>query len=716
MKLRPKTLLLLTLILVTFFFETLLYFTPSALLSQLEYKLKDAMFLWRGEQKAHEAITILDIDERSLEALGQWPWSRDKIAKILNNLTQAGAGIIGLDIVFAEEDASSPHRVLASLGIKKKDVPNFDEALAHSFANSPLVAGYVFAMHDDGIAPHRAPPTNAHIIERNKPADSYLPKPYRTILNTPLLQQSAYSSGYFNTIPDRDGVVRSVPLIMEYDGVLYPALSLEMIRLALGSGRIEVEYDHNGVFAITVGELVIPTDTSGRLWVNYRGGAKSYPYISALDIYENRFDSSLVEGKIMLFGTSSTGLLDLRSTPFESAYPGVEVHANALDNMLTQNFIARGVWSTGTDLLTLLILPLIGGAILFISSVFLSSILMILLLASLLFTHYYLMFSHGVIVHTFTPLVSLTTLFFGGILINYFFESRQKELIKAKFARKVSPDVVDELIANPQNLALEGKEAEITVFFSDVRDFTSISEKLHSARDLIALLNDYMTPMVEIIARHHGTIDKFIGDAIMAYWNAPKSVPKHADKALSAAIEQILSLAPLNEQFNGANRPNIRIGIGLNSGLCVVGEMGSLGRSDYTCIGDAVNLASRIEGLCKSYGAQILLSEFTLQKLEEHEKYELREIDFVRVKGKTQPVRIYECLGYKNNIWKENPSDFAEALKLYRNSDFKGSLEIFKSLNDKYNEKLYELYLKRCEHYIIMQPKDFDGVFEYTTK
>lgn len=696
--------------------EGFLYFKPIPLLLSLEHKIKDAMFWWRGERAGNPNILIIDIDEKSLQALGQWPWSRDKVAVILNNLTQSGAGIIGLDVVFAEEDASSPVKILQSLGIDSSGLVDYDTLLAQTLENSPVVAGYVFAMQEDGVTPHGSPASRAIVIEREKPEHSYLPKPYRAILNIPLLQQSAYSSGYFNTLPDEDGVVRSVPLLMEYEGILYPALSLEMIRLALGVGRIEVEYFEQGVQAVRLGDILIPTDAFGRMRLNYTGGAKNYPYLSALDVYKGEFEREQVEGKLLLLGTSSAGLLDLRSTPFESVFPGVEVHANALDNLLSGDFIAKPLWSMGADVTLLLLLPLAGWLILRLFGVLLSFLGMTLLLWVLFGGHYYLMFSQGVILHTLTPLIATLSLFFGGIMINYFFESRQKELIKAKFARKVSKAVVEELTKNPSALSLEGKEAEITIFFSDVRDFTSISESLPSPQALIDLLNDYMTPMVEIITRHQGTIDKFIGDAVMAYWNAPKAVPFHADEALLSSIEQIEELTPLNEKLQNQGRPLIRIGIGLNSGKCIVGEMGSLGRSDYTCIGDPVNLASRIEGLCKGYGALILLSEYTLALLQNPNRYALREIDFVRVKGKEKPVRIYECLGFKERPWKENPSQFAEALALYRQGRFKEALEIFEKLKAQSPEKLFSLYTERCEHYLNEPPKDFDGVFAYKTK
>ncbi|MGP1450852.1 MAG: CHASE2 domain-containing protein [Wolinella sp.] len=714
MKLSKRLALFLLLILVLAL-QGVLYISDSALVYSLEHKIKDGMLLFRGQRASSPHIAIIDIDEKSLSKLGQWPWSRDKIARILNNLSTAGVGIVGLDVVFAEEDSSSPHRVLKSIGMPYDSAPNYDEELADSLKNTPTITGYVFAMSDDDITPEGSPRTQAVIIERDKSGESSLPKPYRAILNTPLLQDSSYSSGYFNTIPDSDGVVRSVPLIMEFDGVLYPALSLEMVRLLLGENRIEVRYVSGDVVSIKVGELEIPTDRFGRMRLNYTGGRGSYPYISALDIFDGRFDREQIEGKILLLGTSSAGLLDLRSTPFESVFPGVEVHANALDNLLSQDFISEPFWALEIDLITIIVLPILGFFILQIPSALIGFLTMVVAGGSFLGAHYYLMLHEGIVINTLIPLFGLALLFFGGVIINYFYESRQKDLIKAKFAKKVSSAVVDELISS-SSFELAGSEREITIFFSDVRDFTTISEKLDSPEALISLLNDYMTPMVDIITRHNGTVDKFIGDAVMAYWNAPKSVKAHADEALCAAIEQIEALTILNEDFAQKNRPLIHIGIGLNSGVCVVGEMGSLGRSDYTCIGDPVNLGSRIEGLCKGYGAQILLSEYTYELLENPDKYTLIEIDLVRVKGKEKAVRIYQCLGFKGREWCEIPEKFAEARDLYLAGEFVRAIDCFEKLDNQEGNKLYTLYISRCQHYIEYPPENFDGVFVYKTK
>lgn len=682
-----------------------------------ENKINDTMFKIRGKVKADSNIVIVDIDEKSLYELGQWPWSRDVVAQVLQNLADYGVGIIGLDIVFAEHDNSSPKRVLKKLGIENKNVEDYDEILAAAIANTPTVVGYVFALQDDGILAKTSPKDTAIVIEKNKPINSYLIRTHRAILNIPTIQDNAYSNGYFNTIPDEDGIVRSIPMVMDYDGFLYPSLSLEMVKLMLGESKIVINYQQKGVESVSIGDHIIPTDIFGRLMVNYRGNQHSYNYISASDIYYKRISFEKIKNKIVLIGTSAAGLLDLRSTPFENVFPGVEVHANAIDNIINQDFLASPSWVYGADLLSIFVLLLIVLGILMIPNVITSFVLLFVVNIFLLIVHYYIMVYEGIVLNTLLPLLGINLLFFLGESYNYFLENKLKIRIKNKFASKVSSAVVEELIKGKNEGVLEGKEEEITIFFSDIRGFTPLCEKLSSAQKIIELLNQYMTPMVDIIVKYEGTIDKFIGDAIMAYWNAPLRVKNHADKALKTAIEQIRALEELNATLTQEHKPNINIGIGINTGDCIVGEMGSSGRSDYTCVGDSVNLASRVEGLCKVYGSNIVITEFTKSLLVD--EYELIELDVVRVKGKDEPIKIYECYGDKSYIWKnykDDVHDYNEAMSLYRNSKFDLAYKKFKLLNETNTQKVYELYLERCDYFVKNPLEDFDGVFTFDVK
>lgn len=705
-----------------------------------EYKIKDMMFMFRGEEKGDEAIVIIDIDEKSLKALGQWPWSRDTVATLLQNLNDYGVGIVGLDVVFAEADNSSPKKVFQKLGMPHENVIDYDALLADTIANTPTIVGYVFALQDDGIAPESPPKSNAIVIEQNKPQHSTIIKPYRTILNIPQIQHSAYSNGYFNTIPDSDGIVRSIPLVMEYNGIIYPALSLEMMRIVLDEKKIFIHYDERGVSAIQLGERIIPTDYYGRMLVNYRGKQKSYRYISALDVYQKTVNPLHVKEKIALLGTSAAGLLDLRSTPFDSVYPGVEVHANALDNILNQRFLSKPIWASGVDMVSIVLVCLLTFASLLFASAIFSFLALIALNAILIIEHYLYMVGDGVLFNTVIPLLCINLLFLIGQGVNYFLEIKQKELIKGKFASKVSPAVMNDILSSGGDV-LAGMEKEITVFFSDVRNFTNISEALGNPKTLIRFMNTYMDPMTEIIIKSGGTVDKFIGDAIMAYWNAPLHVEDHADKAVCAALEQLHRLKSLNAMIqknpefenvvkmstkNGV--PIIDIGIGINTGVAIVGEMGSSGRSDYTVIGDPINLGSRLESLCKYYNSKLNISNFTKATLKGD--YIFRFLDLVTVKGKKEPIEIWQIHDFskvseetlyavsKEQLDKELAL-YHSAIEFYKKASFKEALRIFEDIDtwdNKTNKAIYKIYSERCLHYIAYPPHAFNGVFEHTTK
>jgi len=685
----------------------------------IDKRVRDFMFIARGEEHIKKKVVIVDIDEKSLGSIGQWPWPRIEMAKLLYNIALAEPKAIGLDIVFAESDNSSPKKVLSKLGYGQlDDIPDYDEMLAEVFAGTPTISGYVFALEDDGMPVERAPKTEARIIERDKGETEFLITPYRAILNIPLLQDSAQSTGFFNTIPDDDGIIRRVPLLMKFGDFIYPSLSLEMIRYGENDSKIYVDYSEQGISSITLGEHHIPTDRFGRLLVNFYGGTRIFEYISASDIVEGTVPPEKLKDMYILIGTSAAGLLDLRSTPFDSVYPGVEVHATVIQNILDDRYLYRPSWSEGAELFATAMIFLVTIVVFYFASALVSLLIASVLLAGATFGVYYLIFTEGIVLSLALPLLALILSYLSSMVINYFYETKQKELIKARFAKKVSPAVVEELIKSSDGDILEGKEKYITIFFSDVRGFTTISEAMGSPKALIELLNEYMTPMVEIVIEEKGTIDKFIGDAIMAYWNAPNDVPDHEDRALRASIRQINALVELNKKILSEGKPRIDIGIGLNSGLCTVGEMGSAGRADYTIIGDPVNLGSRLEGLCKPYGAKIILSEFTLAGLKRREEYCIRELDRVRVKGKTEPVKIYESLGFAkdNPKPKEELDRYALALELYHQAKFQDSLELFEELQKSAGDKLYGMYKERCKHFIANPPEDFDGVFTFTTK
>ena len=688
-------------------FSLLLYLNPSSL-EKFNANFIDLAYTLRGEVSSSKDIAIIDIDEKSLQKLGQWPWSRDKIATIVQNLKEAGVGIVGFDMVFAEADRTSPAKLLSDLNISKK-VPDYDRIFAKTVATSPVILGMVFNF-ENNITTNSPPRQNAIFIERGKTEqNSYILEASGYTTNLPIISSNAYGSGSFNMIPDSDGVVRYVPLVFSYDGMIYPSLTLEMARAMLGVRMVEIFYDESGVSHIKLGELEIPTDRYGRVFVNYRGG-KSYKYISAVDIYEKRFDKKDVAGKIMLLGTSASGLLDLRSTPFSSVFPGVEIHANVLDNMINTDFISSPSYLLAKNIFLIFVAVWILVFVLSFLSPALSLLFSSVYMGGIFYYLYHEMFTNRELLNFLYLFLAVAVTIFYIIFVKLFVETKQKEMIKRKFATKVSPAVVEELMKN--RVDFSAFESEITIFFSDIRNFTTVSEEFGSAKKLLKYLNSYLSKMSEVVLDTQGTIDKYIGDAIMAYWNAPIKQKNHADLAVECAIKQLDSLKELNKTIT----PPIFIGIGIHTGIATVGEIGSEKRSDFTIIGDSVNLCSRLEGLTKFYGATIIISETTKQNLTK--PYKIRKLDKVQVKGKEKPITIYQVLGsgeFSLDEVKEQEV-YEKAIRFYENADFKSAKTLFDKLYHDTEEVLYGVYKDRCDELIKKEIKDFDGVYRFVTK
>ncbi len=697
---------------------SVLYLWYPGFLQRFDDSLRDQFFLLRGEIEASEDIVIVDIDEASLRALGQWPWPRNIMAKIVEHLTSAGAAAIGFDILFAEEDRTSPRRVAKILGLtnsEEEKIPDYDRIFADALMKAPAVLGFVFNFESDVNS--SAPPLSAIYIEKGKEANGAggIPEARGISANLPLFQESVCCSGSFNMIPDSDGIVRYVPLLIRYEGSLYPSLSFELFRALSGVGRVVVRYDGMGVSSIDVGRTQIPVDAFGRLFVNYRGGRGRYRYLSAADFYFGRFDPQSVAGKVVLIGTSAPGLLDMRATPFESTIPGVEIHANVIDNLINGDFLQRPAFAPFLNVGLILFCAILAWAMLVFLSPFVALGALLGASVGLVFALYQMLFSGGYVLAGIYPLLTLLGSSLPLFVYRLFKEAKQKTLIKNRFAKKVSAQVAELLIETPE-LDLGPKEREVTIFFSDIRGFTTISERLGSATELIAFLNRYMSPMSEIIIEHRGTIDKYIGDAIMAYWNAPVETPDHADLAVASALRQIEALEDLNRQFQKEGKMPISIGVGIHTDIATVGEMGSEGRSDFTIIGDSVNLCSRIEGLTKIYDAKIIISEHTKARL--RHPYKIIELDRVAVKGKQIPVTIYEVVGFGvfDEEEKAMMDDYAKALELYRGGYFEEARIAFESLFSRSGKTLFGLYCERCEKAKKKKIEQFDGVYRYDTK
>ncbi len=745
-------------------------------------KLRDMLFKNRGTIEHSGQVVIIDIDERSLKEIGQFPWKRNDVAKMVNNLGEAGVIAIGFDIMFPEPDKSSPHRVISELGIndivpKEKQV-NYDELLASAVATTPTVLGYTFDF--DGREIHKnkeAPKVPVTFVKINKGEHEFILEADGVITNIPVIQNASRTSGFFNATPDSDGVIRSVPLVLTYDSNIYSSLALELARMAFQEDSIDIIYNDFGIQSINFGGREIPTDIYGRVAVNFRGPSSTFDYIPAVDIIKGDFNTADLEGKIVLIGTSAAGLLDLRIMPFDAVYPGVEVHANVIDNIIAGDFIHLPAdIAPGINIVMILIVAIVVVMAIGYSNALALPFIIAATAFLLLYFINHLLFTEGIIVSIFYPLFTLVLSALASINTGYFFETRQKNLIRGKFASKVSPQVMEDIIKNAASGkdAFIAKEHEISVTFSDVRNFTNISEAAGDANTLIQFLNQYMDEMTQIITKSEGTVDKFIGDAIMSYWNAPATVKNHTEKSVDATLDQIHAVAPLNvkvkqdERFTSICKmaedmgvEPIEIGIGINVGVATIGEMGSSGRSDYTAIGDPINLGARLEALCKHYNSMCNISGQVKERIPQ-DKYIFRFLDLVTVKGQSIPVEIWQIVDYAdlsktqwntplflarsvsydsdvegNTIISSSDSDISGAvekqrlfdeleyydsgIKAYKEARFEDALKIFRDIQDnwpdKTNKNIYNMYIERCEHYIEEPPgDDFNGVFVHKTK
>ena len=709
------------------------------ILKTLDNRLTDTMFRWRGTVNPAQPIVIVDIDEKSLRSIGQWPWPRHIVAKMVQNLSAGGAKVIGLDIVFAETDRTSPKNFVDELQqllpvqlpqetltkLKASEALDHDLALGKALAITPSVLGYVFQTQNDGLKNQTDIPfpsgTTRLVPSSTRYEDISLRRAYRAITNVVAVAQGE-SEGFFNVFPDSAGTVRKVPFFMMMDGVPYPSLALEMARIGMGVQEATIHISRQektktrDILGVELGSAFIPTDEQGQITINFRGPEQTYPYLSAADILAG-INLEQVQDKYVLIGTSAAGLLDLRATPFSNIYPGVEVHATIIDNILSHDPFTHDIFSEIGVTYSLLLIGGLGlSALLAYASPLLGGLGGLLLVVATLLGNYLFFFNHTQLLGLSYPLLTLLAIFLVVTLFNYFFEGQKKRFISSAFGHYVSPQIVHQLMEHPERLSLRGEQKKLTVLFSDIRDFTTISEQMTS-EELGRFMNEYLTAMSRIVLESKGTVDKFIGDAIMAIWGAPLEDTEHAANCLRAAFRMMAELETLQKDWEKRGLPSIDIRIGINTGVMSVGNFGSDQRFDYTVMGDNVNLASRLEGTNKTYGTNIVISEYTKDAL--GEGFYCRFLDLVRVKGKDVPVRIYEplCEGEPSPELKKETEAFAEALGHYAKREFQEAEEIILSLNRATPLKLYDLYLDRLAHFAVSPPpEDWDGAFTFTTK
>ncbi|MCK4858700.1 MAG: adenylate/guanylate cyclase domain-containing protein [candidate division Zixibacteria bacterium] len=698
-----------------------------ALLQALDNQLTSAMFRWRGAELPRHPIVIVDIDEKSLARIGQWPWSRDTVARLVEQISRQGAKVIGLDMMFIEPDRTSPKNFFQrypqiGAGLAKL-LPGLDhdQQLGDALAESASVLGYAMLTQHDGLKDPAAlpfPSANLQLAAEGVGFDRLTLIPaYRATANHPAIAQ-ALSEGFLNFFPESSGAVHKVPLLISLDGIPYPSLALEVARIALGEQALKVHPapaaagEKLGLLGVSIGERFVPTDDLGQMSVNFRGPWRTFNYLSASDLLET--PHAELQGAVVLIGTSAAGLLDLQTTPLSRTIPGVEIHANIVDNLLAADPLKHDIFTEIGITLTLIV---VGGILLSLllarTGPLVGAFGALIILLAAVSGNYLLLFKNGSIVGLTYPLVTILLIWLLVTLANYLLVERQKQFVQGAFRHYLAPQVVEQLLQNPQQLSLAGEEKVLTVMFSDIRNFTSISEAMDSVA-LADFMNRYLTEMSRLIMAERGLIDKFIGDAVMAIWGAPLDDDEHALQAVKCALRMKEQTARLRRQWLAEGLPEINIGIGLNSGPMRVGNFGSEQLFDYTVIGDQVNLASRLEGLNKIYGTTILLSEQTRNQLAG--EILCRPIDLVRVKGKQQSVEIFEplCLGGADD---PELRQWQRVLACYRQRQFVEARRELAILNRKSPQPLYQLYLQRIEQFLDVPPSaDWDGCFIHQSK
>ena len=736
--------ILMGLFIVAYFCSHALSYFRIPLLERLEAIIYDVRVRLTMPRTGDDRIVILDIDEKSLREReqggeGHWPWPRDRIALLLDKLFDTyQIAVVGFDVVFAERDESSGIRVLEALADGElKSVPgfvpvlekikpqlNYDFIFASRMKGRNVVLGYTFSSENAAIAPKKgvlpAPVLGPDTFKgRNIGITSW--NGYTA--NLPILQNAAASAGHFNPWLDEDGVTRRVPMLAEYDGRYYEPLSLAVVRTLLGSPPVvpdfiqEASSGYSGLEELKVGPLRIPVDERISTLVPYRGERGSYKYISIVDVMNERVPLADLKGKIAIVGTSAPGLLDLRSTPVGSPYPGVEVHANLISGILDQTIKYKPPYAAGAEFLMLLCAGLVMTLCLpFLSPVKGTATALIVFLA-VVGTNLVLYDVAHLVLPLAASLAMMLFLFTFNMAYGFFVEARGKRQITGLFGHYVPPELVDEMSKDPEKFSMEGESRDMTVLFTDVRGFTTISEGL-DPKALSLLMNEFLTPLTEVIYRHRGTIDKYIGDCIMAFWGAPLPDPAHARNGILAALEMQRTLKNLQPQFTARNWPEIHIGVGLNTGRMSVGNMGSRIRLAYTVMGDAVNLASRLEGITKEYGADIIVGENTRAAASD---IVFRELDRVRVKGKDLAVTIFEPIGVEGEVEPaklEAIDRFHRALQSYRRQQWDTAEREFQSLGEIESESRFcRTFLQRIAILRANPPGPaWDGAFTFETK
>ncbi len=730
---------------VTFLVVVLFFFNPP-FLHFMELKTMDLRMVSRGKVQPVGAVVIAAVDEKSLGELGRWPWPRTTMARLVEKLKKDGAKAVGFDIVFAEPDENSSLRALGALEKelkgaaspavmkileRKRSGADTDKALAKAIEKVENVSlGYFFHLSQKDVAhlTEEAAEERLDVIGNSryqmvevragvKPDEYAFIHAFTAEPNLPAVSEAGQNSGYFNAFPDADGVIRWSPLVIKAGESFYNPLSLALLQQYFDWEPLVLRLADFGVEGIQIGDIRIPTDEAGRVMINYLGPGKTFPHYSISDILSGRLDPDTFKDKIVIVGATAIGIYDLRVTPFSSVYPGVEIHATVIDNILKRNFLQRTAWTSLLDFLSILGLGFLIGLVLPRFSAVRGLLFSALILAGFVAVNTLLFTRMNLWLNMVYPVIVILAVYVAVTVYRYITEEREKQKIRGAFQYYLTASVINEMLKDPTKLKLGGDKRNLTVLFSDIRGFTTISEKL-SPEELVHLLNEYLTAMTDLVFKYDGLLDKYMGDAIMAVWGAPLDQPDHAERACRTALEMLEELRKLQNKWESEGRPRMDIGVGINTGDMVVGNMGSQMRFDYTVMGDSVNLGSRLEGINKEYGTSVVISEFTHEIIKD--RFFCRELDSVRVKGKKLPVRIYELLGEQRDAdrFARWCGIFEQGLARYKEGRWDEAIALFRQvLNIKHGDPPSELYISRCESLKEHPPEgEWDGVFTMTRK
>jgi adenylate cyclase len=716
-------------------FAALRIFDPAPI-QELRVRTFDAFQVIDPRVKTVRPVTIVDIDERSLAdpRLGQWPWPRTRIADIVTNLTRLGAVVIAFDAIFSEPDRLNPdiaadtfRNLDEATREKLRALPSNDQIFADAIRSSRVVLGEFSGPDVHANLDKNLPVTGLATL--GEEPQRFIPHLPGLLRNARVIEEAAAGRGLFTVVPERDGIVRRVPMLMIAQGIMMPSLSFEMLRVASGSGTILIKADKNGIQRIGVKGFQIPTDRNGQLWVHYAAADPSI-YVSAIDVLDGRVSQDRIAGKLVLIGTSATAMNDLKTTPVSPVMPGVEIHAQVLESALTGDVVSQPNDGLGIELLSAILLGLL--VIVFAPNLGPAKLIMLgALFASVLIGTSWYFYIHDRQLIDFTyPLLSTTAIYLALIFSSFVREQAQRHQIRSAFGQYLSPALVEQLAHSPEKLVLGGEEREITIMFSDVRGFTSISESYkHDPQGLTALMNRFLTPLTNAILARKGYVDKYMGDAIMAFWNAPHDDKDHQLNACEAAVDMLERIDEVNAAREQEAKDGghvyipLKVGIGLNTGVGVVGNMGSDLKFNYSALGDSVNLASRLEGQTKEYGFPIIVGSKTAMAAKD--RFAILELDFIMVKGKKEPEVIYAIAGREETMhsarFQRLRNLTIEMLACYRSRDWEGALaaiERGRKTDEAHTlERLYDLYEQRIKSYQQNPPPDdWNGAYALLTK